>query len=104
MQDPFDPDSMTSEQRERELAEALDAGLPAPPLAQTARTRTHALSGAHDPRLPMPCTVLTRDFKGRLVRVTVLDEGFEFAGRVHRSFSATAVRRRRPATLWCSVV
>ena len=38
----------------------------------------------------MPGTVLTRDFKGRLLRVTVLDAGFEFEGRVHRSLSAIA--------------
>ena len=71
--------------RVRVPAGAFDAGLPA-----YGRTRTHAFAGGHDPRLPMPGTVLTRDFKGRLIRVTVLDEGFEFEGRVHRSLSAIA--------------
>ena len=33
---------------------------------------------------------MTRDFKGRLLRVTVLDEAFEFEGAVHRSLSAIA--------------
>ncbi|MCE9636216.1 MAG: DUF2924 domain-containing protein [Planctomycetes bacterium] len=33
--------------------------------------------------------------KGRLMRVTVLDEGFEFEGRVHRSLSAIAAGGRR---------
>ena len=64
---------------------AFDAGLPA-----HGRTRTHEFSRPHDPRLPMPGTVLTRDFKGRLLRVTVLDDGFEFEGKVHRSLSAIA--------------
>ena len=38
--------------RVRVPAGAFDAGLPAPPLTQAAPTRTHAFSGAHDPRLP----------------------------------------------------
>lgn len=64
---------------------AFDAGLPS-----FGRTKTHAFSRPHDPRLPMPGTVLTREHKGRVLRVTVLDEGFEYEGGVHRSLSAIA--------------
>jgi hypothetical protein len=64
---------------------AFDAGLPS-----FARTTKQEFSQPHDPRLPMPGTVLTREHKGRILRVTVLDRGFEFEGRVHRSLSAIA--------------
>ena len=38
----------------------------------------------------MPGAVITREYKGREVRVTVLEEGFEHEGTVHRSLSAVA--------------
>ena len=43
-----------------------------------------------DRRLPMPGTVLTRRYAGRVVSVTVLEKGFEFEGRTYRSLSAIA--------------
>ena len=54
------------------------------------RTRVHTFAGPMDGRLPMPGAVLTREYKGREVRVTVLAEGFEHEGKVHRSLSAVA--------------
>ena len=46
--------------------------------------------GIRDPRLPMPGTVLTRRYKGQEIAVRVLDQGFEFHGRVYRSLTAIA--------------
>jgi hypothetical protein len=43
-----------------------------------------------DPRLPPPGTILTRPYKGQLVHVQVLTEGFAYAGRVYASLSAVA--------------
>jgi len=43
-----------------------------------------------DKRLPMAGTVLTREYKGRTVIVTILPNGFEYEGKVHRSLSAVA--------------
>ena len=43
-----------------------------------------------DPRLPMPGTVLVRDYKGRQLRLTVLDDGFELDGAVYGSLSEAA--------------
>ena len=44
-----------------------------------------------DTRLPMPGNVLTREYKGRAVRVTVLQDGrFEYEGDAYRSLSAIA--------------
>ncbi len=52
------------------------------------RTRVHAFGRAHDARLPMAGTVITREYRGRLIRVTVLDHGFEHEGKVYRSLTA----------------
>jgi Protein of unknown function (DUF2924) len=49
------------------------------------------LPGAHDPRLPSPGTVLTRPYKGGVVRVTVLDRGFAYEGQTYPSLSAVAM-------------
>jgi hypothetical protein len=43
-----------------------------------------------DPRLPPPGTLLTRPYKGQLVQVQVLTDGFAYAGRVYPSLSAVA--------------
>ena len=38
----------------------------------------------------MAGTVLTRQYKGRLIEVTVLREGFEYEGETYASLSAVA--------------
>ena len=43
-----------------------------------------------DKRLPLPGTVITRDYKGRTLEVTVRADGFEFEGELYRSLSAVA--------------
>ena len=40
--------------------------------------------------LPPPGSVITRDYKSRKLRVTVLQDGFEFEGEVYKSLSAVA--------------
>lgn len=60
-------------------------GCPAPE-----RTETHAFRTSHDSRLPMPGTILTREYRGRETRVTVLEKGFECEGAVYRSLTAVA--------------
>lgn len=40
--------------------------------------------------LPMPGAVLTRQYKGRTIRVTVLADGFDYDGNVYPSLSAVA--------------
>lgn len=44
----------------------------------------------HDSRIPMPGTILTREYKGETVQVTVLPNGFEFNGENYQSLSAVA--------------
>ena len=53
-------------------------------------TITHRFTPANDPRLPMPGAVITREYRGRKLVVSVLDEGFEFDGQVFKSLSAIA--------------
>lgn len=54
-----------------------------PATPRTTRTR--------DPRLPAPGTTLTRTFKGKELRVEVLDEGFRWEGKEFRSLTAVAL-------------
>jgi hypothetical protein len=43
-----------------------------------------------DNRLPLPGTILTRDYKGHKLQVRVLAGGFEHEGQVYRSLSGVA--------------
>ncbi len=43
-----------------------------------------------DPRLPMPGTILVREYKGRKIRVRVLPNGFEYEGEPYGSLTAVA--------------
>ena len=65
------------------------AALPETP-ATEAQPRTRTLEFAPDPRLPPPGTILTRSYKGRVLRVQVLRDGFEYDGQVYGSLSAVA--------------
>jgi hypothetical protein len=63
------------------------AGIDGPALEMT---RTDAFGRVHDARLPMPGTVLTREYRGKHLHVTVLEAGFAYEGRTYRSLSAIA--------------
>lgn len=85
--------SERARRRAEELANDADLRLVAP-----RRTEVRSFRLPHDRRLPMPGTVLTREYRGQTIRVTVLDEGFEFQGEVYRSLSAVA--REITGTRW----
>lgn len=72
--------------RAKELANDADLRL----LAPAARTVVRPFRPSHDRRLPMPGTVLQREYRGQTVTVTVLDAGFDYAGQVYRSLTAVA--------------
>ena len=73
------PDTLA---RARTPREALDAAVatnvPLPPRSK------------RDPRLPAPGTVITRNYRGRELRLSVLDDGFELDGVHYRSLSEAA--------------
>lgn len=72
--------------RQRAPRDAFADDATAPP----ERTRTESFGRVHDARLPMPGTVLTREYRGKVLRVTVLDDGFAYDGRTYGSLSAVA--------------
>jgi hypothetical protein len=80
--------------RRRAQGLARDADLRLnPPRSQTATAAPPEpvqVPAPVDPRLPPPGTILTRPYKGQLVQVQVLTEGFAYAGRVYPSLSAVA--------------
>lgn len=87
--------SERAQERARQLTREADIRLrPPKELNMTAASGRHVLTGkfkvSQDDRLPMPGTVLTRNFKGHLYHVKVLTKGFEFDGEVYRSLSAIA--------------
>jgi hypothetical protein len=85
-----------SERARRRVAElARDADLRLNPPQSKAKTTTPPpedvrMPAPVDHRLPPPGTILTRPYKGQLVQVQVLTEGFACGGRVFPSLSAVA--------------
>lgn len=81
--------------RATELANDADVRL-SPPKAKlsspgtTDSSKTAVLRLKGDDRLPLPGTILTRDYKGETLQVRVLPHGFEFEGDVFKSLSAVA--------------
>jgi hypothetical protein len=80
--------------RAAELARDADLRV-IPPRQQTAdpaagRTVTRAVASETDGRLPPPGSVITRKYKGAVVQVKVLPDGFEYAGERYASLSAVA--------------
>jgi hypothetical protein len=87
--------SERARKRAEELANDADLRIrmpAAPQVTPDAEPRTEVLQFVEnrDTRLPMPGTVLSRRYRGQDVRVTVLNDGFEFEGEVFRSLTAIA--------------
>jgi hypothetical protein len=57
-----------------------------------------ALVSDHDPRLPMPGSVIVKEYRGWTIIVRALDEGFEYDGR--RFSSLSAIAREITGTKW----
>jgi len=83
--------SERARRRARELANDADLRI-RPPAAALAQTETPAQTFVISPdaRLPMPGTLLKREYKGRTIQVRVLPQGFEFQGETYRSLTAIA--------------
>ena len=48
------------------------------------------VASSKDKRIPLPGTVITKDYKGSIYQVKVLEKGFEFNGNIYKSLSAIA--------------
>jgi len=84
-------------QRAEELANSSDLRVTAPRTPKLSpeaseRTQTVACSVNGGSRLPLPGTLITRPYKGRLIQVKVVTDGFEFEGELYKSLSAVAKR------------
>ena len=84
--------SERARQRALELAADPDLRLRAPRsfLQQLDAAKQKRAEGHQDWRVPPVGTELTREYRGRTIRVKVLDDGFEYGGRRHRSLSDIA--------------
>ena len=85
--------SERARRRAAELARDADLRLNPPQSKATATTATPEpvrTPAPVDYRLPPPGTILTRPYKGQLVQVQVLTDGFAYAGTVYASLSAVA--------------
>jgi hypothetical protein len=82
-------------QRAAELARDADlrikAPKPVPPVADPAAVVvTGTIDVPASDRLPVPGTIITRQYKGQTYQVQVLPHGFDFEGEVYKSLSAVA--------------
>jgi hypothetical protein len=79
-----------------ELANGADLRVTAPresKLSPNAAERTKTIACRIDgSRVPLPGTVITRRYKGQLIQVKVVTNGFEFEGELFKSLSAVAKR------------
>ena len=85
--------SERARRRAEELAQDADIRLTPPRGAVSVSPATPAnstLKLQSDARVPPPGTVLTRAYKGRVLRVQVLAHGFLYAGQTYASLSAVA--------------
>ena len=96
--------SERARRRAEELADDADLRVRAPrstqerDAASAQRRGKPATRPTRDPRLPLPGELLVREFKGATVVVRVLEDGFEYEGRFHRSLSPIA--REVTGTNW----
>jgi hypothetical protein len=82
--------SERARQRAAELAQGADLrSTPPRPDARPARKPSDATPARRSARLPAG-TVLTRPYKGAVLEVVVLEQGFRFQDAVYRSLSAVA--------------
>jgi hypothetical protein len=87
--------SERARQRAAELARDADlrikAPKPVPPVADPAAVVvTGTIEVPASDRLPVPGTIIMRQYKGQTYQVQVLPHGFDFEGQVYKSLSAVA--------------
>lgn len=63
---------------------------PPPVPKENGHSKTVKAVFSDDDRLPVPGTEITREYKGRTLRITVMPNGFDYEGEVYRSLSAVA--------------
>ena len=87
--------SERAKRRALELANDADLRTKAPPAPKATqgapqRTVTKTVRFGGDDRLPMPGSLITREYKGATLQVHVLRDGFEYEGDAYKTLSAVA--------------
>jgi hypothetical protein len=86
--------SERARRRAAELANDADLRMNPPKVKAMAEVVGPVVNGTlaekADDRLPPPGTVITRPYKGAVLQVKVLADGFEYQGEAYRSLSAVA--------------
>lgn len=86
--------SIRARRRAEQLAQEAEVRLTPPknrPLTASPSTPVVLeVPASHDARLPTPGMSLRRQYKGRTIVVSVLEDGFEFNGERYKSLSAVA--------------
>jgi hypothetical protein len=81
--------SQRAKTRAEELANEADIRR-RPPLETPVTIHPPENDGPGDSRLPVPGTTISRQYKGELIEVRILADGFEYAGDRYKSLSAVA--------------
>ena len=81
--------SERAQARAAELANEADIRR-RPPLETPVTIHRPGSDGPGDSRLPVPGTTISRQYKGELIEVRILADGFEYAGDRYKSLSAVA--------------
>lgn len=86
--------SERARKRALELANDADLRTKAPlehdPSPRPVESKPSPVPQPHDPRIPMPGAIITRQYKGDTLEVTVMEEGFAYEGETFKSLSAVA--------------
>ncbi|MBU0995916.1 MAG: DUF2924 domain-containing protein [Proteobacteria bacterium] len=78
--------------RAKELVDEAELRVRAPKTfsVENPPDRTTVHSYKKDQRLPGPGTIITRKYKGKMIMVTILENGFDWDGKKYRSLSGIA--------------
>ena len=86
--------SLRARKKAEEIARMSDIRTTAPKPktkpTESTNTVTIPVRFSQDSHLPMPGTIITRNYKGEVIEVTVLPDGFLFEGEKYRSLSSIA--------------
>ena len=61
------------------------------PITQAENTVANLPVRPRDNRLPVPGSIITKTYRGKTIEVKVLDNGFEYEGKVFKSISRVAM-------------
>ena len=53
-------------------------------------TQTRTKTRGRDTRLPIPGTIITKDYRGKKHQVKILEKGFEYEGKIYKHLTAIA--------------